>query len=621
MSAVLVTVPPQLETWTAPLFAAAVFSVAIALGDRLLRLFRVPVTSVTKIERSLFAASIGLGALQFLIFALGMAHAFRPRALFACFAALAAVVSWDVRYVLRGALRALRGFRLSGLSPLAWVTLSFVALGLLLRLPTAMSPPTDFDGVWYHLGAPRRWLDTGYLGYLPTLNMTLWPMGTEMLYALGLVWADCVPRLLHFGLGLLLLLAVFSYGRRLASPWLGLLGAAIVLIRIPNLADAYIDCSVSFHFICALLAFALWQRTRRNDWLFVSALSAGIAASCKLTAAPLGVALTLAVAYEELSSGPRRAFGTPWVAIRKAGWVALLALAPLVPFLVRAGVLTGNPFYPFMSQWIPTRDWSAAAGATLDTFVKYGNWGQGHAIPLTNRRLIHHLACATALALTLVGLRLWRARPLRTLVGITGFLLVVFLWSTGPYPRYLLPVASAAIVLVLVPLEPPLKKMHWLAPLTVVVALYGFLQAARAFRRDDFRVVLGLMGTEAYLDGRIPIYPLWQYANTILPQDAPLLVLYPGNFYLRRATYVVDPIHDQFIHYDAWSRFRTDLIDRGICYLIAPIPVPPFDDPIGYAPLRQSHIFLNRLVSEAGKELAKAGDSALYALSLENCKK
>src|SRR5690606_2956151 len=63
--------------------------------------------------------------------------------------------------------------------------LAVILLGTLL---TALAPPTDGDALCYHLQVPKLFLWGGAAVYEPDLHETVYPLVTELLYAVALAF-------------------------------------------------------------------------------------------------------------------------------------------------------------------------------------------------------------------------------------------------------------------------------------------------------------------------------------------------------------------------------------------------------------------------------------------------
>ena len=278
----------------------------------------------SRIERGVLCAATGLGLLQYVAFGLGASGHLTPSAVKISLLALTVLLLPDMVRVCRALLRALQQSRQN----LSWPAVVGVLLIAFVPFLQALAPCTDADGMGYHLRAPKLWLQSGSLGYLPTMVHANSPMGVEMLFTLPLaVWSDTTAKLIHFALGLLGLLAVYALGRRCRSAAVGAWAAAAFALGVPGTpflalsTYAYIDLGLTLQVVCAALAWTRWQRTRQQGWLLCAGLCAGFAFSFKLTG--LLIVFTLAAltfsesrkgiksggSFEPKFSAAERAFG------------------------------------------------------------------------------------------------------------------------------------------------------------------------------------------------------------------------------------------------------------------------------------------------------------------------
>ncbi len=95
------------------------------------------------------------------------------------------------------------------------VVLTTALVGTLL---TALAPVTDGDALCYHLQVPKVFLERGAVAFEPDLHETVYPLVTEMLYAVALAFRGPVAcRLVQWALGL----AFAANVTALARPSLG----------------------------------------------------------------------------------------------------------------------------------------------------------------------------------------------------------------------------------------------------------------------------------------------------------------------------------------------------------------------------------------------------------------
>jgi len=340
----------DLLTWLAML------AVATALGSRLTR--RVPYHSL--LEQIVFPAGLGLLFFALLTFGLGLVGALY-RWLFWVLLVAGGLLLWrEFRVLIQALLRSLR----RSLRRVHWprgvwpVFLSlFIAATLLLALPIALTPPTNWDSLLYHLVGPERHLRAhrfaiefdNYLLFAPALG--------EMLFTVGMgLKGDVLPRIIHFGYLLLTLGALGAFAARYWERRLGLLAVALFLsfpTAVQISTRSYVDFSLAFYTFAALYALLNWlfpeiQHADQSQvgssswgWLVLAGLNAGAAASIKYNGVMslfiLGAVLAWALFRRRLSA---RGFLLGGLVI------AGLALAVAAPWYIKNFVVTGNPIYP-----------------------------------------------------------------------------------------------------------------------------------------------------------------------------------------------------------------------------------------------------------------------------------
>jgi len=271
-------IPPFLRE---PVFLILFLWVVVALGYRALRLLRVPLRFFTVWERGVVCAAIGAGLLQGLPLALSSFGRLTPGAVRLAVGVLVLLLARDMLHVALGLRAALRELEAPSRVEIAWLTILGLSLAILALRSMVLGDFGDDDG--YHLTAPRRWLQTGTLGYLPTYTHTNASMGFEMLYVIALaLWDAEGAKLLHFGAALLCLCALYLSARRLAGVVAGATAGmtAVSLFLIPNrvydvpfLASlAYNDLAVCWMTMTGVLAWLVWREHRQSGLLICSSM-------------------------------------------------------------------------------------------------------------------------------------------------------------------------------------------------------------------------------------------------------------------------------------------------------------------------------------------------------------
>ncbi len=540
---------------TDPPFVLALLWLALALGRR-----------ISPLIDNLLSLALGLGSLQFVFFGLGAVGLARPMPIFLLLLTLAL---WARREFFP-----LPQLRLPR-EPLEWA----LALALLCLFPLAVAPITDHDGQFYHLTALKRWLATGQLDYLPTLTMSQWPMGVDMLFGLPLaLWSDTAAKLLHFALGALAILLLIRLGGALGNRDAGLLGgAALLLLARGEFCAAYVDLGVAFQTIAALLAFSLArQQNDRRLWLSAALLS-GFAASFKLTGVFLGPALLLV-------SG-RRCWQDRLLFL-------MLAIAPLAPYLIRSWLLTGNPLYPTLASLFPSRDWSPELSTIFLRFNQLYNWGSGQSWDEPTRQWIR-LGLS---AMTLLAMALWRRSadlPRRLALILLG-LLALTLALLGPYPRYLLPLMPVLVVLIALRLR-TLTVLSWLAS---AAALWVGGLTVRQLPSVLPAILGDHVARERYLIQQLPLYPVLRWVNQNTPNDSRVLLVADTAYYCDRPCWLPHPYLQGAIRLIRYDDFVRDVQQARLTHIVVGKGEQP---PPGLFPTENQIRFSQRLARDQGQ--------------------
>jgi hypothetical protein len=415
--------------------AALVGALALAaasIGARLTR--RVPFRD--GLERAAVACVLGLGAIGYLVLALGLAHALTPAVALGAVSALAlACAPWP-------AIARLDGRRVA--------RASLVALALVLATAPlwgrALAPPLDWDAISYHLATAKLYASRHAVAATPTLRYPIFSRLQEMLFTLMLLAgsesAASGTQTLAVALTALLL---FCAGRRARSPRAGLFAAALWLgcplaMRLGN--SGYIDAGLAMFCALAVTALLAWLDTRARAWLLAAAAAAGFAAASKYTGLVIIALLSLiavAAARDRLKSA--LTFGAS-------------ATVVAAPFYVLNFIWGRNPVFPFASGVFGVGPWWSQADYAAQ-LADLAQMGMGHGLgalallpwrlAFVQGRFASEGAPLTPLMMLLWPVTLftaWRDATVRRLV----FVALAFgaVWFLGAQSlRYLMPILPA----------------------------------------------------------------------------------------------------------------------------------------------------------------------------------
>jgi len=254
--------------------AGLVALLGIGLGRHILGY----VPDVGGLEIFVLSAAVGLGVLATLALVLGLLGWLRPW------------VFWALTLVGLVAFRdPLDKAVLVALEDPAWRTRSrferllagYCGLMLALALAWALTPPTAWDGLVYHLTAPELYLETGRVCYPLDLPYLGFPQLMESLFAWGMGLAgERAAAPIHWFYGVLEVLALAAAGRRWFGRVAGWMAAAVLLSASTIILLAtwpYVDLTLLFYATMAFLSLVRFCESgpQARRWLVLSGVFAG----------------------------------------------------------------------------------------------------------------------------------------------------------------------------------------------------------------------------------------------------------------------------------------------------------------------------------------------------------
>lgn len=307
------------------------------------------------IDRLIVAFALGCGVTSLAVLGLGAAGLLYVP-LFWMSLAAGCYVFWKRRtfYSLRAILQSIRPANRT-----EWLFAGLILAILATAWLGCLTPVIGQDELTYHLTAPRQYLLAHRIHATPYLFHANFPFNAEMLYLFCLAMGSGVLcKLLQWGIWILLLALLLRWVRRV-DPEAGYFS---VLIYLTAMAGVYVrapmeagsDLPVSFFFT---LGFYAVGRVREKGlvsnwrgWLLLAGIAGGLALGTKYTAAAfLGPALGLFVLWQIVRADlTLKAVMSP---LLKTACVSAFLFSP---WLLKSALCTGNPFYPFLINTIPT---------------------------------------------------------------------------------------------------------------------------------------------------------------------------------------------------------------------------------------------------------------------------
>jgi hypothetical protein len=320
------------------LLAAAVFFASLpGLGSRILR------AAGVEENRYFIRAGTALAAWSLLGFLLAAAGLSSPRILKAVSVAAAAAGLTAVRWT------AVPGRWRAGIAAAENHPLPAALLGgfcLLFGL-TTLVPETFYDALVYHLAVPQAYLQNGRLVDMADIHLTRLPGLVQTYFLWGLAWdGDRLCKLMNLGAGLLAAGALGEWTARFSSPRAGL-WAALTFLSAPVVGIGLWSCANDvMAALFLMLAFDVWCGAAEGDVrrFGLAGFLLGTAACVKYTAL-----FSLPFFAAHFLWRNRRGPSGSW---RAGAAFAAGAAVPLLPWWIRTGLWTGNPFFPQAAGWL-----------------------------------------------------------------------------------------------------------------------------------------------------------------------------------------------------------------------------------------------------------------------------
>ena len=427
--------------------------------------------------------------------------------------------------------------------------LSLISVCLIVSLIGALAPETEVDALVYHLYIPKVYIQNHRLVYVPYEFRAAFPLGVEMLFTLGMLLRDSIlAKLIHFALGVLSLLATYSFGRRYMDSRTGLLAATVfytVSVVGWSSTTAYIDLGTTFFTTLEMFALVNWWRSQGDRWLAVAAIMCGLAMGTKYFGVFSLVVLIIGVLLKSSLSRFRSAGKRDLLTVSRTIFIcAFVSILMISPWLIRNYVFTKNPVYPFFNNIFrsplmppvnPTfdRDQFGMGDNVLTKYILspwnvtfHGDKYRGVIGPI-------FLAFLPFLAVVKID------KVLGHLLLLCGVFYILWL-ASFPIIRYLMPILPFLSVIVSYVVHNTVNWDRWestIFSIEVVGATAAMLFLNLPFfhpfwqegwspgiiRHVPYQVVLGTESREHYLSRHISSYEVFRYANRHLSPDAKIL--------------------------------------------------------------------------------------------------
>ncbi|WP_373499526.1 ArnT family glycosyltransferase [Desulfococcus sp.] len=451
----------------------------------------------------------------------------------------------------------------------------------------SLVPPISRDALVHHLNIPKLYLLHGKMVEFPSMSFSYFPMNLDLLYMISL-WLgnDIAPKFIHFSFALLTAWLIYDYLKPRAGKNYALIGALFFLstpIVIKLSITVYVDLGLIFFSTAALLLLFRWEESGFSlAFLTGSAVCCGLAMGTKYNGLIVCFLLTAFVPWIYSSHGIK--FRHPSMkAIAYGALYLAVALMVFSPWMIRNWHWKGNPVYPlYDSVFNPPKTAAktqegvtrpkAAKGLFSYRSVVYEEteWqmlllpvriffeGQDGSGQYFDGKLNPFLLLFTVLAFVGVGISHRRNRegsdpgpfdPERWLTGqkkmLLSFAILYFLFalfSTVLRIRYLSPMIPPLVILSVFGMKSGMvwfegklgrerRSIARIAGGAILIACLG-LNVHYIWTQfnivDPFDYLAGKVSRDEYITRYRPEYPVMQYANRHLSEDARILFIFMG---------------------------------------------------------------------------------------------
>jgi hypothetical protein len=434
-------------------------------------------------------------------------------------------------------------------------------LAILSAAIGALTPPAAQDALVHHLALPKEYIKLGRIIDLPYNYFSYFPAGMEMLFLYGLlVCGTGMATLLHHFFGVATFLAILAGGKHLEISFRSRLLAATAFLTIPTvwmeMTWAYIDLSLTFYILLAMLALLKWRETKNFSWSCLMGFALGAALSTKYTTLFVGVIFPLMILFI-LKEHKENSFKSVLKYLFAPGFIALFV--SLVWF-IRNVAWTHNPLFPFLLNVFPTSNIGWDIERARNTLVMLGRYGGDKSLldyfllPFKLSFLARYESdeyyqgiIGTFYIITLLILFVIRKVKIEVLY-LLGFSIAFYLfWALSSQQiRYLLPIFPLLSLVIAMSYEQFLAKeidarekiinKIFLA-FTVVIFIVNLGIIGYYFNSFKYgQLFIGQLSASDYLRNKFDYYVAYEHINQKTPPESKIFLVDISNqpFYLER---------------------------------------------------------------------------------------
>lgn len=335
--------------------------IAFGMGRKILKLLRIEGESI--LESTIFALGLGFGFLSLMMFFLGILKLYYTWVIYCVLGILSVFSFFEVKKV------KLQKPQLSSSKPRFTIFAMFfwgiLGVAAIINLVGALVPEVFYDSLVFHLAVPALYKINHGIRYIETIFTSGFPQNMQMLYTLSiLLGTDILAKLIHWIMGIFVVLLVYTFGRKYFNYRAGLVAAAI-FYTIPMVAMQSrvtgIELSLTFFELLAIFALVNWFAINRRDekpkpvkngWLIVAGIFSGLAMGVKYTAMYSFPLFAISVLLGAVIINKVKIK----MSLKKTFLFCAVATALFFPWLIKNTIYTNNPFNPLLTSIFKTKN-------------------------------------------------------------------------------------------------------------------------------------------------------------------------------------------------------------------------------------------------------------------------
>ena len=531
--------------WAGHIFLLSIILlISMGLGEIILNRFKL---TPSPLERKIFGAGLGLSALGFIVFFLGIFKLYYFFTGFILTGVLFIILWPQIKKILIDLLDLARNSAaLSFSQPLRRLILIAIIISLLIILMGTLIPPLDYDALEYHLGVPAQYIKAHGIIYMPYNVFSNFPLHMEMLYTLSLLLGSPIlAKMLHFLFLILTLFIILLIGNKISAK-AGLLPStrlrqsglcsALIFVNIPIVAitsaKAYNDLGLTFFGLLTIYCLWIWQEQKDKKLLILAGLFCGSSLAMKYTAiifflAPLAVFIFISSLRQKREIAKFPCFQ---VMLRPLLFV-VISLLVVSPWFIKNLVYKGNPVFPLAYKQFGGHNWG---DFEADRFKKH------HQADLTDFKKVldapkkivsgqeGNIGFTILLFIPFLFFIKRPMSPIKCFGLYSIFYFLFWIFFTHHMPRFLMPALAILSILAAYSISYFLNTRKYISYSMITLLTIGLVfNSARLFYQfsvmHPLQFISGKDSKTEYLSKVFYLHPAIDFMNINLPESSKTL--------------------------------------------------------------------------------------------------